>query len=409
MFVEHRTLLALKETMSRNTVWLAALFTAALALGTDEFVIAGVLNDVALDLDVTPGAAGQLVTGFALAFAIGAPLLAVWLGRHPRRLVLSGGLTAFVLANIGCAFAPDLTVLLTLRIVAGLSAAAVSITAFAAAAEGAPKGRQGTYLSVVTAGLTVALFTGVPVGSWISGAWGWRSTFVLIAVVAGLAAIVALLTLPRLPGAAPSTLSERVAPLRRSAVLRMVAVTLLCGTGGLMFYTYLGPIAAHTLGTDIHLPSLFLIIGLVGVVSALLGGRLTDSQGARRARLIILAGHAIALTLVAALVVTGASVWLFGAAVALWSVFAWALNPPMQASMIAAAPEAAMTAVSLNICGLYLGTAVAGAVGGLALDLLGAPAVPAIGAIALMTAWVIAAPSIKLPGAHRNDRQPVTR
>lgn len=395
--------------MSRNPLWLAALFTATLSLGTDEFVIAGVLNDVAADLDITPGTAGQLVTSFALAFALGAPVLAVWLGRYPRRLVLSGGLAVFVLANIGCAFAPDLTVLLTLRIVAGLSAAAVSTTAFAAAAEGAPEGRQGTYLSVVTAGLTVALFTGVPVGTWISGAWGWRSTFILIAVVAALAAIVALLTLPRLPGSAPSTLGARLTPLRRPAVLRMVAAIFLCGTGGLMFYTYLGPITAHTLGTDTPLPVLFLIIGLVGVASALLGGRLTDSQGPRRARLIILAGHAIALALVAALIVTGAPVWVLGAAVALWSVFAWALNPPMQASTIAAAPEAPMTAVSLNISGLYLGTAVAGGVGGLVLDLLSAPAVPAIGAIALVGAWMIAAPSIKVPAADRDARQPATR
>ncbi|QOR69866.1 MFS transporter [Ruania alkalisoli] len=394
--------------MSRSPLWLAALFTATLSLGTDEFVIAGVLNDVAADLAVTPGAAGQLVTGFALAFALGAPVLAVWLGRYPRRLVLSGGLAIFVLANIGCAVASDLTMLLALRIVAGLSAAAVSTTAFAAAAEGAPEGRQGAYLSVVTAGLTVALFTGVPVGSWISGVWGWRSTFALIAVVAALAAIVVLWTLPRLEGAAPSTLDEKLAPLRRPAVLRMVAVIFLCGTGGLMFYTYLGPIAMHTLGTDTSLPVLFLIIGLVGVVSALLGGRLTDSQGPRRARLIVLAGHAIALAIVATLIFTGAPVWLFGAAVALWSVFAWALNPPMQASTIAAAPAAPMTAVSLNISGLYLGTAVAGAVGGFALDHLGAPGVVVIGTIALAGAWMIAAPAIELRTTDRNDRQPIT-
>lgn len=335
------------------------------------------------------------MTGFAFAFALGAPVLAVWLDRYPRRLVLFGGLAVFVLANIGCALAPDLTTLLVLRIIAGLSAAAVSTTAFATAAEGAPEGKQGTYLSVVTAGLTVALFTGVPVGAWIAGALSWRSTFVLIAIVAALAALIALMTMPRLPGGKPGTLGQKLAPLRNTGVLRMVVAIFLCGTGGLMFYTYLGPITLHTLGTDTALPILLLVVGLVGVVSALIGGRLTDSYGPRRARLAILGGHALALALVATLVFIGAPIWLFGIGVGIWSIFAWALNPPMQASTIAAAPDAAMTAVSLNISGLYLGTAVAGALGGLTLDHLGASAIPVAGVIALAAAWLVAAPQIK--------------
>lgn len=388
--------------MLRSSLWLAALFIAMLSLGTDEFVIAGVLNTVAADLGVTAGAAGQLVTGFAFAFALGAPVLAVWLDRYPRRPVLLGGLVVFALANIGCALAPDFTALLALRIIAGLSAAAVSTTAFAAAAEGASEGKQGTYLSVVTAGLTVALFTGVPVGTWIAGALSWRSTFVLIAAVATLAAIIALTAMPRLPGSTPGTLAQRLAPLRNAGVLRMVAAIFLCGTGGLMFYTYLGPITLHTLGTDSALPILLLIVGLVGVVSALLGGRLTDAIGPRRARLVILGGHALALGVVVIVVFTGAPVWAFGISIGIWSVFAWALNPPMQASTIAAAPNAAMTAVSLNISGLYLGTAVAGAVGGIMLDLLGAPAIPVVGAIALGAAWLVAAPRIKNT-VHREE------
>lgn len=381
--------------MTRRPFWLAALFTAMLALGTDEFVIAGVLGDLAADLGTTPGAAGQLVTSFALAFALGAPVLAVWLGNIPRKTVLFGGLAAFVLANLGSAMAPDLGSLMLLRIMAGLSAAAVSATAFAAAAQGAPEGRRGSYLSVVTAGLTVALFTGVPLGTWIAGIWGWRATFVMVAVVAALAAAAVLLTMPWLPGSAGGSLGQKLDPLRNVGVLRMVAAVLLCGTGGLMFYTYLGPITAELMGSDAELPVLLLIVGLVGIGSAILGGRLTDAFGARRARSVILAGHALSLLLVGVIVMLGASIGVFGVAVALWSVFAWALNPPLQASTIAAAPDAAMTAVSLNISGLYLGTALAGALGGIVVDMLGAHTVPFVGAAALFIAWMVAMPSLK--------------
>ncbi len=380
--------------MTRTSLWLSALFIATLALGTDEFVIAGVLNRVAADLNTTPGTAGQLVTGFALAFALGAPALAVWLDRFPRKSVLVAGLTVFVIANLGCAFAPGLPSLLVLRIIAGLSAAAVSTTAFTVAAQGAPEGKQGTFLSVVTAGLTVALFTGVPVGTWLSEVFSWRSTFMFIVFIAVMATAIALVSMPRLPGAKAETLADRLAPLKNPHVSRMVIAIFLCGAGGLMFYSYLGPITLSLLGSDQLLPLLLLVVGLVGVVSALLGGRLTDNVGPRRARLAILGGHALALALIATLSTLDTPTWLFTTAVGIWAIFAWALNPPMQASTIAAAPDAAMTAVSLNISGLYLGTAVAGALGGTILDNIGSSAIPLSGALLLALAWLIAAPTI---------------
>lgn len=380
--------------MPRTSLWLSALFIATLALGTDEFVIAGVLNHVAADLNTTPGTAGQLITGFALAFSLGAPVLAVWLDRFPHKNVLIAGLVVFMIANLGCAFAPTFPSLMALRISAGLSAAAVSSTAFAVAAQGAPKGKQGTFLSVVTAGLTVALFTGVPVGTWLSGVFSWRFTFAFIAALAAVATTIALVSMPHVPGTRTGTLTDRLTPLSNPHVSRMVIAIFLCGAGGLMFYSYLGPITLTLLGSDRLLPLLLLIVGLVGVASALFGGRLTDSVGPRRARLTILGGHAFALTLITTLSMFNPSTWLFTSAVGIWAVFAWALNPPMQASTIAAAPNAAMTAVSLNISGLYLGTAVAGALGGAILDNISARAIPLSGALLLALAWIVAAPTI---------------
>jgi predicted MFS family arabinose efflux permease len=376
--------------VKRNRLWLAGLFIATLALGTDEFVIAGVLAAVAADLDVTLGMAGQLVTAFALAFALGAPVLAVLLARYRRRWVLCGGLVLFVAANVGCAVAPDFWSLLGLRVLAGLTAAVVSTTAFAIAAEAAPHGRQGSYLSVVTAGLTVALFTGVPVGAWVADAATWRSTFLLIGVVAAVATVLVLVFVPDLSGSPPTSLAERLAPLRRPAVLRLVVTILLCAIGGLMFYSYLDPITRQATGSAEHLPLLLLLVGLVGVPAVLGGGRLVDRVGVVGSRLTVIGGHALTLVGLAVLVATGASLWLFALAVAAWSFFAWALNPPMQAGIIAAAPDAPMTAVSLNLSGLYLGTAGAGALGGLVLDLGDPTAIPIIAAATLLCAWIVA-------------------
>lgn len=381
--------------------WLAGLFVATLALGTDEFVIAGLLPELAADLQISTGAAGQLITTFALTFALGAPVMAVVLDPFPRRRVLLAGLATFIIANAVAAVAPTFTILLALRALAGLAAAVVSATAFAVAAQGAPADRQGRYLSVVTAGLTVALFTGVPIGAWVGALFGWRSTFVLIAIVALGAMIVLSAGLPHLPGGAAASLGERLRPLRDARVLRLVLAVFLSGVGGLMFYSYLSALLEQHQGTTEALPWVLLLVGVIGVPSAFLGGGLADRFGGRRSRLIVIGGHALALALAGVLLALGAPLPVLLVGVALWSAFAWALNPPLQASTIEAAPDAPMTAISLNISGLYLGTAVAAALGGVIVDGPGALWIPGAATLALILAWVSA--SFRVPQPARVD------
>ena len=378
-------------TSRRLPGWLAGLFVATLALGTDEFVIAGLLPELAADLQISTGAAGQLITVFALTFAIGAPVMAVALDPLPRRHVILTGLAVFILANGAAAIAPTFSILLALRAVAGLAAAVVSATAFAVAAQGAPQDRQGRYLAVVTAGLTVAHFTGVPVGTWIGALFGWRSTFVLIAIVALGAMCVLAVTTPHLHGSAAMGLASRLRPLRDPRVLRLVLAVFLSGAGGLMFYSYLSALLEQHQGTTAALPWVLLLVGVIGVPSALLGGWFADRFGGRRSRLIVIGWHAGALALAGILLALGAPLPVLLLSIAAWSIFAWALNPPLQASTIEAAPQAPMTAVSLNISGLYLGTAVAAGLGGLIVDGPGALWVPAAATLALVLAWVSAA------------------
>ncbi|WP_293695657.1 MFS transporter [uncultured Agrococcus sp.] len=373
--------------MTSRPLWLIGLFVAALALGTDEFVIAGLLPTIAADLAISTGAAGQLVTVFALTFALGAPVMGVLLDPFPRRRVLLGGLAVFAIANLAAVVAPTFALLLALRVLAGLAAAVVSATAFAAAGQGAPEGKQGSYLAVVTAGLTVALFTGVPLGAWVGGLFGWRSTFLLIAIVSVLALTTIAIRLPHLPGSRGKTLPERLRPLRDTRVLRLVVAVFLSGSGGLMFYSYLAPILENLHGSTDRLPAVLLLVGIVGVPSAFFGGWLADRYGGRLSRLVVTGGHSLALALMALIVFTGSPLPLFPIGLAVWSVFAWALNPPLQSSTIEAAPDSAMGAISLNISGLYLGTAVAGAVGGLVVDTIGEAWIPLIGAILLALAW----------------------
>lgn len=386
--------------MSGLPGWLYVLFLTLLATATDEFIIAGVLPSVADDLGVGVAAAGQLVTAFAVVYALGAPTLAVVCERLPRRAVMVGALAVFVVANAAAAVAPGYWWLMSARIVAALCAAVVTSAAFATAAAGAPDGAQGRYLGVVTAGMTAALFTGVPAGAWLAGALGWRATFWLIAAVGALAALGLLVTAPAVPGAAPASLRQRLAPLGRPAVLRLVTVTFLAASGGLMFYTYLGAYTAEVASRSYGLLSfLFFLVGAAGLAGALLAGRSTDAWGPRRSLRLVIGGHAITLGLATALIFSGwSNPYVLAGVIGCWAVFAWGLNPPIQGSILTAAgPDSGMTALALNISGLYLGTGVAAALGGTVIDMVGVRHVPLAATVLMVLSFALTL----LPSAPR--------
>ncbi|CAL9352815.1 MFS transporter [Streptomyces sp. enrichment culture] len=372
--------------------WLLVLFLTLLATATDEFIIAGVLKTIAADLEVSVSAAGQLVTAFAVVYALGAPTLAVVFERFPKRTVMVVGLLVFVLANVAAAVAPGYWPLMAARVLAALAAAVVTSAAFTTTAMGAPEGMQGRYLGVVTAGMTAALFTGVPLGSWLGGAFGWRATFWLIAGVGAVAAVGLLATAPHIGGSEPAPLRERLSPLRNAAVLRLVTVTFLAASGGLMFYTYLGAYTAEVAGGSYGLLSvMLLIVGVAGLFGAVLAGRAADALGPRRSLRLVIGGHAVALALAATLMFSGVgNPIVLGAVIAFWAVFAWGLNPPIQGSIMGAAgPQVAMTALALNISGLYLGTGVAGALGGAIISIADIGWVPVVATVMMGLSFLL--------------------
>ena len=373
--------------------WLFLLFVATLALGTDEFVISGILPDVATDLDVSSGQAGLLVTAFAVSFCLGAPIAAVLTDPIDKKKVLVTGLIVFAVANALMAIVGTFWLAIILRVLAGLAASAVSPTAMAIAGGKAPEGQEGKYLAVATAGLTVALFTGVPLGTWVGQAWGWQATFLLIAVIATLVAILSGLLTPHVPGNEPTPLSVRLAPARNWQLLSLMITMFLCGAGGLTFYNYLGATIEGKLdGSPANVTWTLLVVGVVGIGAVFAGGAITDAKGPRIGRLAVVGGHAIALLLVGIyLVLDGGFGLIFLVFVGFWSLFAWALSPAMQASMIAVDPKHAMLAASLGISGLYGGAGVGAALGGVLIDNLGAGAVPIAAFVLVAGAWLFAA------------------
>jgi MFS transporter, DHA1 family, inner membrane transport protein len=183
------------------------------ALGTDSFVVAGVLPEISRGFDVSVGAAGQMTTAYSVIYAVLSPGLATLAAHIPRKRLLLLGLALFVIANLGTAFAPTFGVALATRALAGLGAAMFSPTAMGAAPMIVAPERRGLALAVVLTGLTVSTATGAPIGTIIGGLGNWHWTMMYVAALAALSWIGVMVLLSDIPMLPPVSLAQRLKPL----------------------------------------------------------------------------------------------------------------------------------------------------------------------------------------------------
>ncbi|WP_393915920.1 MFS transporter [Halostreptopolyspora alba] len=360
-------------------MWLLALTLAAFATGTDDMVIAGILPLVSADLEVTEATAGQLVTVYSLTYGLGAPIMAVVAGRIPHHRLLPAVTVLFAVANVLMAFAPSYPVAMGLRVVTALAAATLVPTALVAVGRHAPAERKARYLSLVTAGITLSLVAGVPIGSWIGAALGWRATMLFVAALS-LPAFVGMLWLPRHDTGPELGLRQRVAPLKRPVILGTTLALLISGAGGMMPYIYLAPLYRQLSGGTDAVGTLIMLFGAAGFVGVLLGGRGADRWGPGRTLAAGL-GTAIVMVAVLAALTTLAPAGslpfaVLAGIVVVWAVGIWTISPPLQSWLLLRARGADSAILALNTSGMYLGFSLAGSLGGLALAAGGPEALP---------------------------------
>jgi DHA1 family inner membrane transport protein len=371
-----------------TTVWILALGT--FAIGTDTFLVAGVLPQIGAAFDVSTSQGGQMVTAFAVSLGILAPLLAVATAKVSRRLLLPTALTVFCLANVASLLASDFTVLLATRVLAAAGAATYTPAAAAAAAMLASAENRGRALAIVLGGNTVATVLGVPAAIWLGTSLSWRAAFGLVAALSAVTVVVLILLLPRLPTPSTAPLRQRLGVLTDRNVLPVIATTLLFMLGGFTVYTYLGTalVSSTRLGSS-GVIWMFLVFGCFGLIGNTVGGRLTDKWGPNRVLLAGLAGFAIALF---ALPMASRSVPGTAVALAVWALCAWTLTVSQQHRLVSIAPQTFQVALGLNSSAVFLGIGLSGALGGLAhgwmpvgqLGYLGA----ALVAAAALVAWI---------------------
>src|SRR3954463_11808666 len=208
--------------------WLAL---AAFAIGTEAFVIAGLLGVIAADMQASQAATGQLVTAYALSYAIGSPVLAVAFNNLDRRRLLALALCCFIAGNLVAVAATTFAMLMASRMLMALGAGLCMPTALGVALAIAAPERRGRAIALVTSGMTVATVLGVPLGTWVGVHFGWRATFLMVAGFGAVALAGLLFCLP--PGLPrnTATLGQRIAVARHGAVLHALAVTMLWAVG----------------------------------------------------------------------------------------------------------------------------------------------------------------------------------
>jgi len=353
-------------------VWILTL--SAFAIGTAEFVIAGLLTQVAEDLAISEGQAGQLITAYALAIVIGGPVLTLWLARFDKRRVLLGLMGLFIAGNLLSAYADDFSTLLFSRIIAGLTQGPFYGIGAVVATRLVPDRMAGRAVGQMFAGLTLANVLGVPGGAWIGNSVGWNTTFQVVAALGVVAAAAILVAIPRQPREVPASVRGQISAFADRNLLASLAFTILAWTGFMGFYGYIAPVAEQVAGfARADVTWVLVIVGLGLVLGNTLGGRTADAN----LRLSLI-GWPIAM--IAALLVVGLLApvpWAFVPAAFVFGVMSFANVPAMQMRVMrhgSAAPELAATA---NISAFNIANALGGIIGAAVVDsTLGAAAIP---------------------------------
>lgn len=344
---------------------LLALAVSAFGIGTTEFVMMGLLPNVADDLGTSVPTAGYLVSAYAIGVVLGAPLLTALGSRLPRKRMLLLLMSLFILGNAASAFAPGFGWLVAGRLIAGLPHGAFFGVGAVVAARLVPEGRQARAVATMFLGLTVANIVGVPAATLLGQHLGWRATFVVVAVI-GLVALAALARLiPQIPAAEHQDVRHELRALRNRQVILGLLTAVFGFAGVFAVYSYLSSMTTEAMGFGES--SVTLVLALFGIgmtVGALAAGPLTD-----RALRPTLFGSLAALTVVLLLFPLTVHVkWLALVMVVLLGAVGFMTTTPLQMLVMRKAKDAPTLASASNHSAFNLANAGGAWLGGAAIS-----------------------------------------
>lgn len=371
---------------------LLALTISAFAIGTTEFVIVGLVPTIAEQLAISLPSAGMLVSIYALGVAIGAPVLTALTGKLPRKQLLLALMVLFTIGNLLAWQAPGYVTLVVARLLTGLAHGVFFSIGSTIATSLVPKEKAASAIAIMFGGLTVALVTGVPMGTFIGQHFGWRETFLAVSLLGVIALIASVVLIPRnIPGRAPASLAEQVKVLTHPRLLMIYAITALGYGGVFTAFTFLAPMMQDLAGfTPSAVSWILLGYGVAVAIGNIWGGKLADKHGAVPALKFIFAALAALLFVFQ---FTASIQYAALATVLVMGVFAFGNVPGLQVYVVQKAeqytPAAVDVASGLNIAAFNVGIAIGSVVGGQTVEHYGLAQTPWIGALIVVVALLL--------------------
>lgn len=329
-------------------------------IGTDLFVVSPLLPSIADQFDVTSSQAGWMVTAFSLMYALGAPGFGTLSDRWGRRKLIMSGLIGFTIANILTGIAPTFSILIGSRILAGISAAAITSSVFAVTGDAAPEGKSGQWLAIVTSGFLTALWSGAPIGTVTGKLFGWSLVFIVLSILAAIMLVLNYRVWSTAKKPSQQSPGRSGRSLRR--ILLYVAVTMFWAWSVYGLYTYLG-IGLESIN---HFSSGLVAIALVvygvgGISGSLLGGRFADKWTGGTVSTTSLVILGVVLLFIGWLFSTWYWLWLL---LPLWGFFGYVAFSSYQARLAQEFPNNLGAAMAWNQAAMYAGITLGSVLGG---------------------------------------------
>ncbi|MFB4330182.1 MFS transporter [Paenibacillus sp. CR_12] len=347
-----------------NSTWkVYVLALVSFLVGTSNYIISGVLDRIAETMGTSVAAAGQLITVYSLAYAVGTPILMALTAKMDRRKLLLYSLGLFIIANLLTFILSGFGLFIAARIITALGAGVVTVNALSIAAKIAPPGKQASAIANVTMGITASLIIGVPLGRMVASAFGWKAVFLAIAIVGVIAMLVISAVFPRLQGDKPVPLIKQFALLKKPQVLVALAITFFWLGGYSLAYTYISPFLLEVTHLNESLISAALFVfGIASLIGSKVGGYSADKRGIIFTLVSGMVLHVISLILLS---LVGQSIIAVFAILILWSFAAWSSAPAQQFNLVSLVPESSGVMLSLNSSMMQLAMAVGAGIGGL--------------------------------------------
>jgi DHA1 family putative efflux transporter-like MFS transporter len=347
--------------MNRFIVYMLAF--GVFFVGTAEMVVAGILNEIAGDLHISIALAGQLITAFSLAFAIGTPIVVALTSRIDRKKLLIGSLAVFIVGSFFSFVSSTYTMLVVSRVIVGVSAGVYIVVAMGSITKLVPPEKLGSSISLIPLAFGLALTLGVPIGIVVSNWWSWSLVFALLGLASFLVMLGLMRLLPQIEGDAPVPFLKQFSVLTNPFVVSGLFFSLFINMSNSTLLTYVTPFLTNVfhLGTS-QVGGVMLIFGIVGMLGSRLGGYGADRWGTVRTIVVSVAITVVSLAflpLFAAPLIVGLMLIIF------WMLSLFIGSPALQTYFVQQAPQSANLILSLNTSVVHVGIALGAAAGGM--------------------------------------------